>query len=107
MRMNKKEKEILNKYFSIYDNQSDIELEAWTQGGVDMLIYLDRDDKKNATTQFEEYVKNFNMDDEIDVLRQDKSYKNNFTIKDSVEDFEKWIEFLNDILKELKYEKCS
>ena len=69
------------------------ELEKWTNGGVDMIIYLE----PFTIDEFKSYVDDFNVDDEIDLHRQSQEYKNTFTIRESLVDFE---DFYND-LKEL------
>lgn len=47
------------------------------------------------------FENNFDIDEEIDIYRQDEEYKKVFTIRQSVEDFEDWVNWLNDISKEL------
>lgn len=105
MKMTKKEKKILKKYFGIYINKNsdgiDYTLEQWTDGGVDMLIYIDGRDKKTVTEQFIEYIENFDIDEEIDIYRQDKSYREVFTISRSLYDFESWIKYCENIKDEL------
>ena len=105
MRMTKKEEKILKKYFNIYtcknDDSINYELEQWTDGGVDMIIYIDGTDKKTVTEQFIEYVENFDIDEEIDIYRQDKSYREVFTISRSLHDFESWIKYCENIKDEL------
>lgn len=105
MRMTKKEKRILEKYFNIYTSKNSdgitYELEQWTDGGVDMLIYIDCRDNKTVTEQFIDYIENFDIDEEIDIYRQDESYKEVFTISRSLHDFESWIEYCKNIKNEL------
>ena len=101
--MTNKEKLILDDKFRIYDCENgEIELETWTNGGVDMLIYLDMTSNETITQQFRNYVDNFDIDEEIDLHREGKDYRNAFTITESVEDFEDYVEWLKDILNNLE-----
>jgi hypothetical protein len=97
--MNKKQLEILENNFKIYKDNNIWDLERWTDGGVDMFINIDT--TKNIIEEFEFYLDNFDIDEEIDLYRQDKSYKEVFTIRQSVEDFEGWVEFIKEILQDL------
>lgn len=103
--MNDKQRKILEDNFNVYDSEyADglyLELEAWTNGGVDMLIYIDLQ-KETLIDGLEEYIENFDIDEEIDLYRQDKSYREHFKITESVKDFEDWIEWIKDIIKQLK-----
>lgn len=101
MELTKKEKEFFEKYFSTYETKHDIELEDWTNGGVDMLIYLDKETNETATTQFKNFIDNFDIDDEIDIHRQNKLYRDNFSIRESLKDFQEWLNWLKHIYKEL------
>lgn len=102
MELTQKELEFLEKHFDIYNNDDCYELEQWTDGGVDMIISLLKDDNRfnNMLEQFKYYVEGFDIDEEIDIYRQNENYKNNFTIVESVKDFESWVEFINNILEE-------
>lgn len=104
--MNEKQRKILEDNFRIYDDEyadkKALELETWTNGGVDMIIYVDLIDNKNIIEELEEYVKNFDIDYEIDMYRQDKRYRDAFKITESVKDFEEWIEFVKNIIEKLK-----
>lgn len=101
MKLTKKEQKILNNYFGVYEDNNCYELEEWTNGGVNMFIYLDKEENISATQQFINYIDNFDIDEEIDIHRQDKSYKEAFKITESVKDFENWLNWLNNIKKEL------
>lgn len=90
----------------IYENGmiSGMEIETWTNGGVDMIHtfyfcddFQDVYDKDNVKKQLQEIADNFSIDDEIDVYRQDKSYKSNFTISQSLEDFTEYEKRLEDL----------
>lgn len=92
----------------IYENGmiSGMEIEAWTNGGVDMIHtfyfcddYQDLYDKENVKKQLQEIADNFSIDDEIDVYRQDKDYKSNFSISQSLEDFTEYQKKLEDLAK--------
>lgn len=96
--MKKKEKKILEKYFDYVENDY---LETWTNGGVDMIIYLDNN-QKSIKEIIEEYIDNFDIDEEIDLYREDKRYRENFTIRESLEDFENWLEYLKIVCEELE-----
>ena len=80
------------------DGEQYAELETWTNGGVNMIINL----QPFTIESFENYVNDFDIDEEIDLHRQGKSYKQAFTIRESVEDFEDYVETLNAILDKLK-----
>jgi len=83
---------------------SGMEIETWTNGGVDMIhtLYFCEDfqelyDRDNVNKQLKEIFDNFSIDDEIDIYRQDKRYKENFTIRESLEDFEEYYNKLKDL----------
>ena len=73
------------------------ELETWTEGGVNMIIWLN----PFTEEEFEKYANYFDMDEEINLNRQDKAYRNDFTIRESVEDFLGFHNRLKDILSKL------
>lgn len=104
MRIIKNEREILENYFTILENESGYELETWTNEGVDMIITIE----KNGGTlleQLKEYIDNFDIDSEIDMYRENEEYRNNFTIKESLEDFESYISYVKDLIEELETNK--
>ena len=104
MRIIKNEREILENYFTILENESGYELETWTNEGVDMIITIE----KNGDTlleQLKEYIDNFDIDSEIDMYRENEEYRNNFTIKESLEDFESYISYVKDFIEELETNK--
>lgn len=95
------QEKILEKYFKVYNNTDNtISLEQWTKGGVDM--YIGDLNKDNIIEELEEYLDNFDIDEEIDMYRQGEDYKRAFTIRESVEDFESWVEYIENVIKELK-----
>lgn len=104
MRIIRNEKEILENYFTIFENKSGYELETWTNEGVDMIITIE----KNGDTlleQLKEYINNFDIDSEIDMYRENEEYRNNFTIKESIKDFEDYISYVKDLIEELETNK--
>jgi len=73
------------------------ELDTYTNGGVNMIIFLDfRGEEKDVKNKekfiekFLDYINDFDVDDEIDIHRQNQNYKNTFTISQSVNDFKSW-----------------
>lgn len=104
MRIIKNEREILEHYFNIFENESGYKLETWTNGGVDMIITIE----KNGDTlleQLKEYIDNFDIDNEIDIYRENEEYRNRFTIKESIEDFEDYISYVKDLIEDLETNK--
>lgn len=99
--INDKQMEYLKEHFKVYESESDFELESWTDGGVDMFIYIDKESHKKVAEQLREFIDNFDIDDEIDMYRQEKAYRDAFRITESVKDFEGYVEFLEDVLYEL------
>ena len=99
----KKQIKIVEKYFDVYDNDEDtIELERWTDGGVDMFIVLDKTAQENFVEQLENYCEDFDIDEEIDLMRENKEYRQHFTIRESLEDYEEYIDKIRNIIEELK-----
>lgn len=92
----------IENYFGVFVSNNDIELETWTQGGVNMFVYLSLDSKENLLEQFEEYVRDFDVDEQIDLHRQDERYKDSFSIRESLNDFESYEEWLNGIVNNLE-----
>lgn len=102
IKINNNERYILERYFNICENDEYIELEMWTNKGVDMLIYIEQDKFESVLSGIKEYIDDFDIDEEIDIHRLDENYKSNFTIKESLEDFELYIKTLKSICKELE-----
>jgi len=82
-----------------------LELEGWTNGGVNMIHFLDfRSDDDNILDVIDicdkimEIADNFDVDDEIDVHREGDSYRRAFTHKMAVADFEQWEETLQELV---------
>lgn len=97
---NEKFIEEISQYFGVYESDGDVELETWTDDGVNMHILL-YDEKMSYYEQFENYIKNFDVDEMVDLHRENDDYRNDFTIRESLEDFEYFHKFLLFILKEL------
>ena len=100
MELTKEQREILEEEFKIYEDTNTIEIEQWTDLGVDMIIELEKD--RDIVEQLVDYVYNFDIDEEIDLYRENKDYRERFSILESVNDFEKWLDFINDIITRLK-----
>jgi hypothetical protein len=83
------------------------ELNTYTKGGVNQIIFLDFRDKGNAKKandfieKFTERINDIDIDDEIEMNRQDQRYKDNFSFRESLEDFEEWKKVLEEIIKEI------
>jgi len=93
--MNKKQLRILKDNFNIYKDNNNWDLEAWTNGGVDMFITINTD--KDIVEEFEHYLDSFDIDEEIEIHRENKDYKSAFKITESVKDFENWVNFVKTI----------
>lgn len=99
---NKKFIEKIEEFFGVYEDNEIVELETWTDGGVNMHIVLRKDSDKSYLQQFEDYLKNFDVDEEIEIYRQDTQYRNDFTIRESLEDFEAYDEWLSNVYANIK-----
>lgn len=101
MKLSKKQRNILeNNFANIYEDETELELEQWTNGGVDMMIYVNKN--QDIIEELEKYVDDFDIDEEIDLYREGKDYREHFTIRESVTDFEDWVEFVQNVINELK-----
>lgn len=101
--MTDKELNILKKYFKVDDTDNGIiELEAWTDRGVDMFIRLSKHSNLSISEQLNNYICAFDIDNEIDLMRESVDFRENFTIRESLEDFEGWLEFVNNVIKDLE-----
>lgn len=103
-KFNKKQMKILEDYFDVHEDDTTIELESWTNGGVNMIIYINKKDHfgNDYLTQLKEFVDNFNIDEEIDLHRESEQYCNDFTITESVEDFTEYINEIKEIVNKLQ-----
>lgn len=88
--------EFFSLFFNVNDNDTDYELETWTEGGVNMFVRIN---KKNWKEDFQTYVNGFDVDEEIHIMQSDRSYQNAFTYRQSVEDFEDYHKWLIGISK--------
>ena len=79
-----------------FANGDGIEMETWTDGGVNMLVWLENED--NLLEDFKEFVENFDVEEEIDLHREGESYKRAFTLRQSLNDFEDYLKWLNKIV---------
>jgi hypothetical protein len=83
------------------------ELNTYTNGGVNQIIFIDfRDTDKSPTSGkhflelFNERINDIDIDEEIQLNRQDKNYCANFSLEESVQDFKEWKESLLNIFNE-------
>lgn len=102
MRIIKNEREILEELFNVSESADDLELESYTDGGVDMFITIEKDNSNNLLEQLRLFVENFDIDEEIDIHRQDTDYRRNFTIRESINDFENWVDYIRDCISKLE-----
>ena len=102
MSLTSKERKILeDNGFRVHKYQDGyVELEQWTDGGVDMIISYDSK-KQTAYEGLGDYLFSFDIDEEIDLYRQDEKYKNDFSITQSVRDFTDWQELVEKTRTEL------
>lgn len=102
MKITSKEREILEELFNISEGINEIELESWTDGGVDMFITIDKNSYNTLLEQLKEFVENFDIDEEIEIYRQDTDYRRNFTIRESINDFENWVDYIEECISKLE-----
>ena len=102
MKITSKEREMLEELFNVSESADDLELESYTDGGVDMFITIEKDNSNNLLEQLRLFVENFDIDEEIDIHRQDTDYRRNFTIRESINDFENWVDYIRDCIGKLK-----
>lgn len=102
MKITSKEREILLELFNINESAYELELESWTNGGVNMFISIDKTSDNNLLEQLERFVENFDIDEEIDIHRQDTDYRRRFTIRESVRDFENWVDYIEECISKLE-----
>lgn len=99
---NNKFLELVGEHFRVHKSEEYVELETWTTGGVNMFVTVQNESDKSYFEQFEEYVSEFDVDDQIDIHREDSRYKSAFTIRQSVNDFEGYENWLKSILSKLE-----
>ena len=102
MEITSKERKLLLELFNINESAYELELESWTDGGVDMFISIDKNSDNNLLEQLERFVENFDIDEEIDIHREDENYKRNFTIRESINDFENWVNYIEECISKLE-----
>ena len=102
MEITSKERELLLELFNINESAYELELESWTNGGVNMFISIDKNSDNNLLEQLERFVENFDIDEEIDIHREDENYKRNFTIRESINDFENWVNYIEECISKLE-----
>ena len=99
-----------NKGIAIYKYKEDhtlcgYELNTYTNGGVNMIIFLDfRGEEKDVENdkkfkkKFKQYIKDFDIDEEIDLYRQNQDYRDAFSITESLKDFKSWKKEMTNLL---------
>lgn len=102
MKITSKERGLLVELFNINESAYGLELESCTDGGVNMLIGIDKDSDYDLLAQLEQFVENFDIDEEIDIQRQDAYYRRKFTIKESIRDFENWVDYIKKCISKLE-----
>ena len=102
MEITSKERELLLELFNINESAYELELESWTNGGVNMFISIDKNSDNNLLEQLERFVENFDIDEEIDIHREDENYKRNFTIREIINDFENWVDYIEECISKLE-----
>ena len=102
MKITSKKRELLLELFNINESAYGLELESCTDGGVNMLIGIDKDSDYDLLAQLEQFVENFDIDEEIDIQRQDAYYRRKFTIKESIRDFENWLDYIEECISKLE-----
>lgn len=105
MELNKEQKRLkkaLEKHgFSVEFDDKEIEIENWTDGGEDMLIYLD----DFSVEELELYADDYDIDEHIEMMMQDKrpgGYAANFTLTEALADQTAWLEDLREVIREAK-----
>lgn len=92
------EEKDFNVHLTEQDGNQCAEVETWTNGGVNMILWLN----PFTIEEFEQRVNDFDVDEEIDLHRQGQDYRNAFSIRESVKDFEDYQSRLKDVLSELQ-----
>lgn len=98
---NGKIQEFFELFFAVdichFSNGDGLEMETWTDGNVDMIISL-QSVNNGLLEDFKDYVKCFDVEEEIEFHRQDERYKKAFTLRESLDDFEDYLKWLNKIV---------
>ena len=85
-----------NVSVSKFANSQGLEMETWTDGDVNMIVWLENED--NLLEDFKEFVENFDIDSEIELHREDKRYRDAFSLRESLNDFEDYVKWLKKIV---------
>lgn len=85
-----------NVNVSKFTNGQGLEMETWTDGDVNMIVWLENED--NLLEDFKEYVEDFDIDYEIELHREDKRYRDAFSLRESLNDFEDYVKWLKKIV---------
>lgn len=101
-KFNKNQIKIIEKEFTCYEDDEILQLEKWTNGGVDMVIYINKSEDSDYLQQLKNYVENFDIDEEIEVHRQNYEYRRDFTITESIKDFMDFVDDLKNIITTLE-----
>ena len=96
-----------SRYYNENGECVGIEMEQWTDGGVDMihLIYvlnIDMNDPDWWKDELEAISEAFDVDEEVDINRQDEKYRSAFTDRQSVKDFNNYDKWLKSIAEQAK-----
>jgi hypothetical protein len=84
------------------------ELNTYTDGGVNEIIFLDfrQDGDPSSADDFikklENWLNDFDIDETIDMYREDENYKNNFSLSQSLKDFKRYKKEIKRVIKKLK-----
>lgn len=88
-------------YFKVYEYKNEYgdcaEISKHTKGGVEINFQLEPFTKE----AFEDVVKDFDVDDQIQLYWNDPKYKEKFTIKQSLNDFEDFHNRLKELITKL------
>lgn len=95
--------EIMEEHdFSVFLYDGDMmELETWTSAGVNMFIHLDQ------TTIMEDlhyYIQNFDVEEEVLLYAECMEYMDNIGLRGGLEDFDEYIQRVEDMCRELSEE---
>ena len=83
------------------------EMETWTDGGVNMIHFIDCRESsyadglmvQNVLEELKKISANFDVDEELELHRQGKSYRKAFTIREGLEDFEAYEKRLTEFVR--------
>ena len=71
------EEKDFNVHLIEQDGNQCAEVETWTNGGVNMILWLN----PFTIEEFKQIVNDFDVDEEIELHRQGQDYRNAFTIR--------------------------